>query len=80
MTDSAATSPYRMTVDQALTNETWKTWANLVTTIRLVVGVVVFSFAAVERNEALNFIGLVDALKGRSTYRLCRLSSPEAAW
>jgi CDP-diacylglycerol--glycerol-3-phosphate 3-phosphatidyltransferase len=58
MTDLAATLRYRPIEHQALTRETWKTWANLVTAVRLVVGIVVFSLAAVGRNEALNFAGL----------------------
>jgi CDP-diacylglycerol--glycerol-3-phosphate 3-phosphatidyltransferase len=75
MTDFAATFRYSAIGHYALTRETWKTWANLVTTVRLVVGVVVFSFAAVERNEALNFFGLVvywalDMLDGYLARRL----------
>lgn len=38
--------------------ETWRTWANLATTVRAVVGLVIFSIAAVCHDEALNFIGL----------------------
>jgi CDP-diacylglycerol--glycerol-3-phosphate 3-phosphatidyltransferase len=38
--------------------ETWTTWANLVTAIRLVAGLAVFSVAAYQRDEMLNFIGL----------------------
>ena len=38
--------------------ESWKTWANGVTLIRLVVGLVVFAYAAVARDETWNFVGL----------------------
>ncbi|MGE0549223.1 MAG: CDP-alcohol phosphatidyltransferase family protein [Kofleriaceae bacterium] len=38
--------------------ESWRTWANLVTAIRLVAGLVIFAYAAVTRNETWNFIGL----------------------
>jgi CDP-diacylglycerol--glycerol-3-phosphate 3-phosphatidyltransferase len=38
--------------------ETWMTWANLVTAIRLVAGLVMFAYAAVTRNELWNFVGL----------------------
>jgi len=38
--------------------EPWATWANLVTAIRLVAGLVVFAYAAVARDELWNFIGL----------------------
>ncbi len=38
--------------------ETWRTWANLVTGIRLVAGMAIFSYAAVDRNETWNFVGL----------------------
>lgn len=40
------------------THETWATWANLVTGIRLVSGLVVFGYAAVTRSELWNFVGL----------------------
>lgn len=39
-------------------NETWATWANAATAVRLVVGLVVFAYAAVTRDETWNFIGL----------------------
>lgn len=38
--------------------ESWGTWANLVTAIRLVAGLAIFAYAAVERDEIWNFIGL----------------------
>ena len=38
--------------------ETWMTWANLATSIRLVAGLVIFGYAAVERDETWNFVGL----------------------
>jgi CDP-diacylglycerol--glycerol-3-phosphate 3-phosphatidyltransferase len=38
--------------------ESWTTWANLVTAIRLVAGIAIFAYAALERNETWNFIGL----------------------
>lgn len=38
--------------------ETWKTWANLATAIRLVSGVIVFAYATVSRSETWNFVGL----------------------
>lgn len=38
--------------------ETWRTWANLVTGIRLVAGMAIFSYAAVDKNETWNFVGL----------------------
>ncbi len=38
--------------------ESWRTWANLVTAIRVVVGLAVFAYAAVTRDERWNFIGL----------------------
>jgi CDP-diacylglycerol--glycerol-3-phosphate 3-phosphatidyltransferase len=41
-----------------MSNERWTTWANLVTLIRLVAGLVIFAIAAVERDETLNFVGL----------------------
>jgi CDP-diacylglycerol--glycerol-3-phosphate 3-phosphatidyltransferase len=40
------------------TMESWRTWANLVTAFRLVVGMAVFAYAAVHRDETWNFIGL----------------------
>ncbi len=45
-------------VDVTTTTETWKTWANLVTGIRLVAGMAIFAYAAVYKNETWNFIGL----------------------
>jgi CDP-diacylglycerol--glycerol-3-phosphate 3-phosphatidyltransferase len=38
--------------------EPWFTWANLVTAVRVVAGVAIFAYAAVERNETWNYIGL----------------------
>jgi CDP-diacylglycerol--glycerol-3-phosphate 3-phosphatidyltransferase len=38
--------------------ETWRTWANLATIVRVVVGLVIFSVAAVCHDETLNFVGL----------------------
>jgi CDP-diacylglycerol--glycerol-3-phosphate 3-phosphatidyltransferase len=38
--------------------ESWRTWANLVTAIRLIAGMTVFAYAAVHRDERWNFIGL----------------------
>jgi CDP-diacylglycerol--glycerol-3-phosphate 3-phosphatidyltransferase len=38
--------------------ESWGTWANIVTAIRLVAGMAIFGYAAVTRNETWNFIGL----------------------
>jgi CDP-diacylglycerol--glycerol-3-phosphate 3-phosphatidyltransferase len=38
--------------------ETWATWANLATAIRLVAGLAIFSYAAVTKDELWNFIGL----------------------
>jgi CDP-diacylglycerol--glycerol-3-phosphate 3-phosphatidyltransferase len=38
--------------------EPWATWANLVTAIRLVVGLAIFAHAAVTRSEGWNLIGL----------------------
>jgi CDP-diacylglycerol--glycerol-3-phosphate 3-phosphatidyltransferase len=38
--------------------ESWWTWANLVTMIRLVSGLAIFAYAAVTRSELWNFIGL----------------------
>ena len=38
--------------------ERWQTWANLVTLVRLVSGLVIFAYAAVTRDELWNFIGL----------------------
>lgn len=38
--------------------ESWSTWANLVTAIRLVGGIAIFAYAALERDETWNFIGL----------------------
>ncbi|MDB4961478.1 MAG: alcohol phosphatidyltransferase [Myxococcales bacterium] len=38
--------------------ESWRTWANLVTAFRLIVGMTVFAYAAVRRDETWNFIGL----------------------
>jgi CDP-diacylglycerol--glycerol-3-phosphate 3-phosphatidyltransferase len=38
--------------------ETWFTWANLATAVRLISGLVVFAYAAVTRSEMLNFVGL----------------------
>jgi CDP-diacylglycerol--glycerol-3-phosphate 3-phosphatidyltransferase len=75
MTELVATVGQPAVVHQALTRETWKTWANLITATRLLAGIAVFSFAAVERNEALNFIGLVvywalDMLDGYLARRL----------
>ncbi|MBA3391586.1 MAG: CDP-alcohol phosphatidyltransferase family protein [Deltaproteobacteria bacterium] len=40
------------------TRESWGTWANIVTAIRLVAGMAIFAYAAVTRNETWNFIGL----------------------
>lgn len=38
--------------------ESWGTWANLVTGLRLVAGLAIFAYAAVERSETWNFVGL----------------------
>ena len=38
--------------------EPWATWANLVTAVRLVAGLVIFAYAAVAKDETWNFIGL----------------------
>lgn len=41
-----------------MARERWFTWANVVTAIRLVAGLAIFSYAAVTRSELWNFIGL----------------------
>lgn len=41
-----------------MARETWFTWANLVTAIRLVAGLGIFSYAAIFHSETANFIGL----------------------
>jgi CDP-diacylglycerol---glycerol-3-phosphate 3-phosphatidyltransferase len=38
--------------------ESWATWANLTTMVRLVAGIAVFGVAAVRHDETLNFVGL----------------------
>jgi CDP-diacylglycerol--glycerol-3-phosphate 3-phosphatidyltransferase len=39
--------------------EPWFTWANLATAIRVVAGVAIFAYAAAERSETWNYVGLV---------------------
>lgn len=39
-------------------DETLFTWANLITVIRTIVGVVLFAFAAIKHSSTLNFMGL----------------------
>jgi len=55
--------------------ENWATWANLVTAIRLITGVIIFAYAAVNRDETWNFVGLgvywvLDVLDGFLARRL----------
>jgi CDP-diacylglycerol---glycerol-3-phosphate 3-phosphatidyltransferase len=54
--------------------ESWATWANLTTMVRLVAGVAVFGVAAVRHDEKLNFVGLglywsLDVLDGHLARR-----------
>lgn len=63
--------------------ETWRTWANLVTGIRLVAGMAIFSYAAVDRNETWNFVGLgvywvldvVDGFLARTLHQETRIGA-----
>lgn len=48
----------RPTGAEMMAGETWLTWANLVTALRLVAGLAIFSYAAVHRDETWNFVGL----------------------
>ncbi len=55
--------------------EDWRTWANAVTSVRLVAGVVIFAYAASTRSETWNFVGLavywvLDMLDGFLARRL----------
>lgn len=50
---AAAASPQSLAAE-----ETWATWANLVTGIRLVAGMALFGYCAVTRIEKWNFVGL----------------------
>jgi len=47
-----------VTGGDVMRGERWGTWANAVTMLRLVGGLVVFAIAAVEHSEALTFVGL----------------------
>jgi CDP-diacylglycerol---glycerol-3-phosphate 3-phosphatidyltransferase len=63
--------------------EPWFTWANLVTTIRVVSGVAIFSYAAVTRSTEWNYIGLgvywvldvVDGFLARALHQETRLGA-----
>ncbi len=53
-----AASETRESGAEMMANETWATWANVVTAVRLVAGLVIFSYAAVYRDVTMNFVGL----------------------
>ena len=70
-------------VDASTSVETWWTWANVVTAVRLVAGMAIFAYAGVTKNETWNYIGLgvywvldvVDGFLARALHQETRIGA-----